>query len=369
MDLIKSIQSTLYERIVSPLAGIFLMSWAAMHYELIMMLMSNIDMQSKTQYVYEWMVIDAKNNWRESEWVELAPFYFGLWHPLLYSFIALSVYSFLSIPAYGISMSGKYALQWIRRLFDTATPVSAEMHQKVIGIYKERVRLLTEESFKNEEKMEGFRKLYQESLRENEALKQSASSTETGDDFVVDSGNVHSEMLEDVTSFKKGDNVDLHNIMTAMSDFQGAVKGDANGGADALIADVNSYQAPYDENFGSNGGRNKLHDLMTGKSSVGYVGLLFDSENARLNQIIIRLAIKGGVSIQDMLLRLKSPATDDNINKVKELTRLLVEYHLLSKKMGKFSATSLGQEFVLSLDEGEGVAREFCMDLDDKAMV
>jgi hypothetical protein len=108
MNLIQSIQSTFYERVVSPLAGIFLMSWAVMHYDLIMMLMSNNDMVFKINLINQYLILDAKNNWSGLGYVDYAPYYFGLIKPLLCSLLALAIYPIFSVPAYLFSMTGRY---------------------------------------------------------------------------------------------------------------------------------------------------------------------------------------------------------------------------------------------------------------------
>ena len=87
----------MYERVVSPLAGVFVMTWVIIHYDLIMMLMSKNDMMYKMQVIYECMVIDAKYNW-------------GIG----------------SLPAFSITARAKNELQEIKMKYDKIRPIPYE---------------------------------------------------------------------------------------------------------------------------------------------------------------------------------------------------------------------------------------------------
>lgn len=171
MDLVKSIQSTLYERVASPLAGIFLMSWVVMHYDLIMMLMSKNDMFYKTQIIYEYMVIDAKYNWGGWPLINAAPYWYGLFKPLLYSFMALISYSIISPMAFSISSWSTHRLQLTRRKYDKKTPVPAEKLIEIQNKFDKKTDEYRENILRHEVEIDSYKKINQEVNATNIDLK------------------------------------------------------------------------------------------------------------------------------------------------------------------------------------------------------
>ncbi len=178
MELVKSIQSMLYERIASPLASMFFLSWSIFHYELIMMMLSDLDMRSKTQFIYEWMIVDTKNNWGSGVFLGFAPYWYGLFKPILYSFVVLISYSLMSVPAYWISMKGRRFLQDVRRSFDNEAPVRAIVHHEIVEAYQKTIQGLNDAAFKSEKDMEAFRGLYQGVLKEKDMLLLASKSAQ-----------------------------------------------------------------------------------------------------------------------------------------------------------------------------------------------
>jgi hypothetical protein len=197
MNLIQSIQSTLYERVVSPLAGVFLMSWAVMHYDLIMMLMSKNDMVFKIDLINQHLVLDAKNNWSGFEYVDYAPYYFGLIKPLLYSLLVLVIYPIFSVPAYLFSMTGRYALQRIRRIFDEKTPVAAEKFIEVQESLRQQANEHRETTRNYEIEIEAYKKINQASKAE------SVQAAEENKELKVELAELISEAVELKNSSKE----------------------------------------------------------------------------------------------------------------------------------------------------------------------
>lgn len=314
MNLVQSIQSTLYERIVSPLAGIFILSWTVMHYDLVMMLMSKHDMIYKTQIVHEYMVIDAKNNWTHTYFVSLAPFWFGLLKPLIFSFFTLVTYSIISIPAFKISSEAKFRLLAIRRAYEQETPIEAGKHLEIVDIYKAKIQRFNEDSFKAEKDLENSRGLYQEAIKEREALKKQINS-----------------MISKRAETSENDDEK----------------------SEALIA------------------ARKLRDggleLDVGQSFSGsYVDLLFNSEHAYFNRKMLKMSSQDNFfTPEELLLSINKPLIQSNVDLIVRALGELERYHLVRDLHNKFELTDSGIHIRKLLIEDESLAKVYCQNMDD----
>ena len=151
MNIVESIQSALYERVVSPLGGMFAITWSLMHYEILMILFSKYDVTYKMQVVHESMVVDAVYRWEG--WIApwLAPLFEGLIIPVVFSFVGLGFYSALSILAFKISMSAKVELRNIKHKKEGEVIVTKSKYDRIVDFYNNKIDILRD----RESRLEG----------------------------------------------------------------------------------------------------------------------------------------------------------------------------------------------------------------------
>lgn len=346
MELVKSIQSTLYERVVSPLAGVFLISWAIMHYDLIMMLMSKHDIMYKSQMIFEYMVIDSKNNWSGSEYVDYAPYYFALIKPLLYSLLALITYPIFSVPAYFFSMTGKYCLQRIRRLFDSHTPVSAKAFQEIQDLLDAQSSKYRERTIKNDAELESYKKVNQEI--KSDSLKLSSRIIELESKLVIQDDDARETAAQ----------AQYDEDMSAQAEAFHENESERKSAMEALAA-VDALNIIEEEEEGG---------------AKDYVSLFFDSADSELSRsVMLDLPVNKQVDV-DYLLKLSfKPKTESNRIQMKKIIKVMEMYHIVSYVDFQpeifstdivFQLTDQGRMLQKSLNEGVGVFRDVCEKLD-----
>ncbi len=316
MDLVKSIQSVLYERIASPLAGIFILSWLAMHYDLVMMLMSKNDMVFKSELIHQHLIVNAKYNWGGWWCSWLAPYFYGLFLPLVISFVGLFFYSCCSIPAFWVQMFTKVTLQNIKIEKEGQVLVPRSKHEEICDKYKERIEELQDREIKNDNSMEKLKKLYQDALGQHEVLQAQI------DEMLAESNIAHDEGRVLVASDPVPSNV----------------------------------KAVHSHSF-------SLPDV------EGYEWLMLDSDDASLNRkilLIIKKCSAGGstpINPLVILRELRMPSTNENTSSIRDLCILLSQYHLVEGHT-EFRLSKAGIEMTAFLEEEADILREYCMGLD-----
>jgi hypothetical protein len=285
-----------------------------MHYDLIMMMMSKHDMIYKTQIVHEYMVIDAMNNWTHAYFVSVAPIWFGVLKPLIYSFFALVTYSIISIPAFKISSEAKFRLISIRRKYEQETPIEASKHMEIIDVYKAKIQRNNEDSFKIEKDLENSRGLYQEAIKEREALKKQINS--------MISKRAETSVNDDEKS-------------------------------EALIAARKLRDGGLDLDVGN---------LFSGS----YVDLLFNSEHAHFNRKILKMASQDNYfTPEELLLSINKPLIQSNVDLIVSSLGEFEKYHLVRDLGDKFDLTDSGTHLRRLLIDDEFLAKAYCHNMDD----
>lgn len=350
MDLVKSIQSTLYERVVSPLAGIFVMSWVVMHYDLIMMLMSKNDMMYKTQMIYEYMVVDAKYNWGDWIFINAAPYWYGLFIPLLCSFIALISYSLISPLAFKISSWSKHRLQLIRRDYDKRTPVSAERFMEVEEKFNNQASSYREDTLKYEADVEHYKNIYQ-----------SEKSKLLDIQLVLDELKEKNMTLQKEVDGLREANATLNKVMR-----QANVKEILDKEAERrkvnseAVRDIDgSDHSKIDDNIDSeevveSGPKTAL----TGE----YSKLFFDSSVSDLSRRVLQiLPIAEKFDAPDLALSMMMPKTQGHIDNLSKILQIFEMYHLIeSIGSGVYSMSLAGRGLQDSLKKGVDELRKAC---------
>lgn len=319
MNLIESIQSALYERVVSPLAGVFVGVWCVTHYEAIFILFSDFKVMEKLQFLNEYFVLDAKNKWSHSTWsnyfgVNSAPYYYGLIKPLTTSLVALGVFSFFSVPAYFISSYGKFLLKIIRRRFDEVTPIKASTHAVVVEKYKNQIAMLSEKEFKNEKDLDSYKDLYQKSIEEIEELKSRVASSQVNDQFLgadTSPNIINDEFRRDVTNELKD-----QTMVSMFFDSAGA----------SLRRDIVNFT-----------GNEVDRDGQTGTSKF---------------------------RASDILNRIQEELSFENLRLILDILDGMVRNKVLKRIDDNFSLDSVGLKLKQNFVMGKSDAYQFCMDRD-----
>lgn len=321
MNLIESIQSALYERVVSPLAGVFVGVWCVTHYEAIFILFSDFKVMEKIQFLHEYFVLDAKNKWSQSNWssflgVHSAPYYYGLIKPLTTSLVALGVFSFFSVPAYFISMYGKFLLKKIRRVFDEITPIKASAHSLVVEKYKKEIAVLNEKEFKNEEDLDSYKELYRKSVEEIEVLKGRVSANEI------------------------------------------------NGRSQANSFDYGLLSREF---------KNKYREI---SKQYTLLTMFFNSFGYQFNRLILKYTSEaedypevpsaGGVNAEYLLVELGCEVTLDNGVFVNDILDMMLRKDLLIQNGSRYAVSGKGGQLQDLLDADESQAYLFCKKSDDE---
>jgi hypothetical protein len=127
-DAIKSIKAHLYDRVVSPLFGAFLISWAIWNYRIIFVLLSSEIIPYKFNYIDEYYssVIYFFGFSISKFWI------IGIAAPLLSALLYIYLYPFFALPVYKFSLSRQKKLTDTKNEIEGATILTLEKSRKII---------------------------------------------------------------------------------------------------------------------------------------------------------------------------------------------------------------------------------------------
>lgn len=199
-DAIKSIKAHLYDRVVSPLFGAFIISWVVWNFRVILVLLSSEIIPYKLNYIDEYY-----SSIVYFYGISISKFWMtGVLSPLLSTFAYIYLYPFVALPVYEFSLSRQQKLANTKNKIEGATLLTLEKSRKIIqGAKKmqiEHARNMSEA----EEEIESLRKIINEQLTEIEKLKGNPSVQEKS---VFEGGDVDSPLvMVDEASMSEDDN-------------------------------------------------------------------------------------------------------------------------------------------------------------------
>lgn len=114
-DAIKSIKAHLYDRVVSPLSGAFILSWVVWNYKLIVIVFSSDTLPEKFKFI-EQLYSGGIDFFSIA--IPLNTFVVGAFLPLLTAIVYIYVYPLISLPVYRYSLNKQKKLKKAKQDYD-----------------------------------------------------------------------------------------------------------------------------------------------------------------------------------------------------------------------------------------------------------
>lgn len=119
-EIAKTVRSQLYERVISPLSGAFLLSWCIWNYQFLLVLLSDMSATDKIQYIH--------NSLYPYLWPSLAK---GLIFPALTTLGLIFLYPIPAQHVYEYARKQQRRLKEIRQRVDDETPLTREEAREI----------------------------------------------------------------------------------------------------------------------------------------------------------------------------------------------------------------------------------------------
>ncbi len=220
-DVVKSIKAHLYDRVVSPLFGAFLISWAIWNYRIIFVLLSSEVIPYKFNYIDEYyssMIyfggLSISKCWAV-----------GIAAPLLSALSYIYLYPFFALPVYKFSLSRQKKLADTKNEIEGATLLTLEKSRKIIQDAKRMQVLYDKKIDEVEEEIERLKGIISDqekeisALRENYKTKKNIALNDSNEELDIDQ-----VIFDGIKSLSSGESFKLFEL------FGGDVWSSFNGG-------------------------------------------------------------------------------------------------------------------------------------------
>ena len=163
-DVTKSIESSLYDRVSSPLFGAFTLSWGVWNYKLLLTLLSSMNVQSKIEHIETVLYSDYQ-----------ALILIGFIYPLITSVLFILIYPFPAKFIYQYWHSQQIQLKTIKQNIEDETPLtieeSREIRREILNLESQYEAELNRRSAENDRLRELVKELENDLLNANNKLK------------------------------------------------------------------------------------------------------------------------------------------------------------------------------------------------------
>lgn len=119
-EIAKTIRAQLYERVSSPLSGIFLLSWSLWNYQFLMVIFSGMITTEKIEYIHYSLYFEL--------WPSIAK---GIFFPFLTTIILIFIYPVPARYVYEYTRKQQRKLKEIRHKIDDETPLTREEAREI----------------------------------------------------------------------------------------------------------------------------------------------------------------------------------------------------------------------------------------------
>jgi len=163
-DVTKSIKSSLYDRVSSPLFGAFTLSWGIWNYKLLLTLLSSMDVQSKVKYIETILYPDYQTLLS-----------IGFVYPLIASVLFIFIYPIPAKFIYQYWHSQQIHLKRIKQNIEDETPLtieeSREIRREILNLESQYDAELNRRGAENDRLRDLVRDLENDLLNANQATR------------------------------------------------------------------------------------------------------------------------------------------------------------------------------------------------------
>lgn len=222
-DVVKSIKAHLYDRVVSPLFGAFLISWAIWNYRIIFILLSSEVIPYKFNYIdehYSSMIYFGGFSISKCWAVGIAA-------PLLSALSYIYLYPFFALPVYKFSLSRQKKLADTKNIIEDATLLTLEKSRKIIQDTKKMQISYDEKLHQAEEEIDALKKIISDQSYELTSIKNKIDdvSIPPSPKVVYSDSDISKLILEGLIGFSAGEefwffDVLSDEVLRSLSDLQ-----------------------------------------------------------------------------------------------------------------------------------------------------
>lgn len=211
-DAIKSIKAHLYDRVVSPLFGAFLISWAIWNYRIIFVLLSSETIPYKFNYIDEYY----------SSIVHFLGFSLskfclvGVVSPLVSALLYIYLYPYFALPVYKFSLNRQKKLADTKNEIEGATLLTLEKSRKIIHDSKKMQISYDEKLHQAEEEIDALRRIISDQSYELAAIKNKNGdvSIPPSPKVVYSDGDINKLISEGLAVFSAGEEFCLFDVLS-----------------------------------------------------------------------------------------------------------------------------------------------------------
>jgi hypothetical protein len=177
-DVIKSIKAHLYDRVVSPLFGAFVISWCVWNYRVIFVLLSSEIIPYKFNYIDEYY--SSALYFFEFSFSKL--WVVGILAPLISAFFYIYAYPFFALPVYRYSLYRQKRLNDVKNEIEGNTLLTLDKSRKIIQDAKKMQIEHSQQMSNAEEEIESLKRI----ITEQDAEIKKFRDAERGKNNIVD---------------------------------------------------------------------------------------------------------------------------------------------------------------------------------------
>lgn len=166
-DVVKSIKAHLYDRVVSPLFGAFLISWCIWNYRVIFVLLSSEIIQYKFNYIDEYY----SSFFYYGSFSVSKLLLIGIAAPVFSAFLYIYAYPFLALPVYKFSLSRQKRLNEVKNEIEGNTLLTLDKSRRIIQDAKKMQIEYNKQMEIAEEEIESLRKIISDQMVEIDKLR------------------------------------------------------------------------------------------------------------------------------------------------------------------------------------------------------